>query len=243
MRGRHHIRVANRAVSYDFTLIRNITVLQGDSATGKTTLVGMIRDYEENGADSAVSLSSDRPCAVIGGRGWESQLERLDRESIVFIDEGNRFVASRDFAAAIQGSGHYFVIVTREPLYNLPYSVTEIYGIHSSGKYNSLEPVHHGFHRIYSVQEPAANAARGVSTILTEDGNAGFQFFSHTCRSGVSCETAGGNSNIMPTLEGDWWVRVLWLFGFVERDHPQQCDGDWRACVLWLFGFDERHHC
>ena len=44
MKGIHRIIVQNKRVKYDFELRRNITVLRGDSATGKTNLVEMIRE-------------------------------------------------------------------------------------------------------------------------------------------------------------------------------------------------------
>lgn len=54
---------------------------------------------------------------------------------IIFIDEGNDFVMGNDFASAIQDTDNYYVIVTREGIPSLPYSVDEIYGIRDSGKY------------------------------------------------------------------------------------------------------------
>ena len=45
------------------------------------------------------------------------------QDSIVFIDEGNEFVKTKDFARAIQQTDNYYVIVTREGLPALPYSV------------------------------------------------------------------------------------------------------------------------
>ena len=48
---------------------------------------------------------------------------------------------------------NYYVIVTREKLSNLPYSVTEIYGIRSSGKYNDLVPVYYETYHIYEEYE------------------------------------------------------------------------------------------
>lgn len=38
MRGRHTLRVQSVHLRYDLTFTRNLTILQGDSATGKTTL-------------------------------------------------------------------------------------------------------------------------------------------------------------------------------------------------------------
>ena len=50
MKGKHSIVVRNRRVQFALELERNITVIRGDSATGKTTMLGMLRDYEELGA-------------------------------------------------------------------------------------------------------------------------------------------------------------------------------------------------
>lgn len=148
MKGQHTLRVQSAHLRYDMTFTRNLTVIQGDSATGKTTLVDMIQEYLLNGSDTGISLVCDCPLRVLAGNTWKEQLSGITG-SIVFIDEGNRFVASREFAEAVSGSDNYYVIVTREALDNLPYSVTEIYGIKSSGKYGSLQPVYHEMYRIY----------------------------------------------------------------------------------------------
>lgn len=70
MRGTHRIIVQNKRLRYDFEIKRNITVIRGDSATGKTTLVDMIREYSENGNDSAIELICDKACTVLDGRTW-----------------------------------------------------------------------------------------------------------------------------------------------------------------------------
>ena len=44
---------------------------------------------------------------------------------------------------------NYYVIVTRESLPTLPYSVEEIYGIRTSGRYGTLKQSYHEFYRIY----------------------------------------------------------------------------------------------
>lgn len=127
MRGTHRIIVQNKRIRYDFEIKRNIMVIRGDSATGKTALVNMIRKYFENGDASAVELICDKECTVLEGRIWAGQLSMME-DCIVFIDEGNEFVMSDVFAAAIRETDNYYVIVTREGVPFLPYSVDEIYG-------------------------------------------------------------------------------------------------------------------
>lgn len=101
MKGTHRIIVQNKRIRYDFEIKRNITVIRGDSATGKTALVEMIREHFENGSASGVKLACDKECAVLDGRTWVGQLSMM-RDCIIFIDEGNDFVMSNDFAATIQ---------------------------------------------------------------------------------------------------------------------------------------------
>ena len=77
---------------------------------------------------------------------------------------------------------------------NLPYSVKEIYGIHTSGKYAGLKQVYHEFYHIYDYEkEPAVS---DVKQILTEDSNSGFDFFRGMSNGKYKCESAKGKSNI-----------------------------------------------
>lgn len=48
MKEKHKIIVSTKRLKYEFELQRNLTIIQGDSATGKTTLVDMIRDFVNN---------------------------------------------------------------------------------------------------------------------------------------------------------------------------------------------------
>ncbi len=75
MKGSYHIRVENKRLRYDLDIRRNITIIRGDSATGKTTLIEMLQSAEQDGAASGVSLSCDRPCVVLDGIRWEENLE------------------------------------------------------------------------------------------------------------------------------------------------------------------------
>ena len=198
MRGSYHIIVQNRYLKYEFDIHRNLTIIQGDSATGKTTLVEMIRESRLD-PKSGITISCERPCRVIEGDLWKEQLSYIS-ESILFIDEGASFVETEKFAAAARNSSNYFVIVTRENLEMLPISVEEVYGIHSSGKYGTLEPVYHEMYRVYDVErEPDATVT--PNHILVEDSNAGYEFFHDVAEKiGLSCTSAQGKSNIFACL-------------------------------------------
>ena len=67
MRGKVFLMVQSAHLKYEMEFTRNITILKGDSATGKTTLVDMIQEYNLNGSDTGINLSCDCPCRVLGG--------------------------------------------------------------------------------------------------------------------------------------------------------------------------------
>ena len=101
MIGSYSISVQNNRIKYEFTIKRNITVVQGNSATGKTSLVDLIREYQLNGPESGINLSCKKKCVVLEGHDWEDNLT-LFSDCIVFIDEGNSFVSSVDFSNQIK---------------------------------------------------------------------------------------------------------------------------------------------
>lgn len=92
------------------------------------------------GASSGVDVISDVSCRVLEGVNWKLILQNA-AGNIFFIDEENAFINTEEFAAAVRGSDNYFVLITRENLYNLPYSVEEIYGLYASGKYQNTKRV------------------------------------------------------------------------------------------------------
>lgn len=198
MTGTHQITIQNKKIKYSFTVRRNITVIRGNSATGKTVLIEMVREYYENGEDSGITLQCDKQCAVLSGINWEVQLSTI-HDSIVFIDEGSRFVASKDFAAVIQKTDNYYVIVTREGLNALPYSINEIYGIRDAGKYGQLKQTYNELFHIYAHHEYDKPITPTV--LITEDSNSGFQFFSSVCKDReISCISANGKSNVFQMI-------------------------------------------
>lgn len=152
MKGRYHIAVQNNKLRYELDIRRNITVIRGDSATGKTKLIHLLEQASSLGEGSGVEVRCERLCRTLGGNDWNLVLPYI-HEQILFLDEENKFVKSQEFAAAVKASDNYFVIITREDLPNLPYSVDEIYGIHTSGRYHDLKRTCNELYRIYSTEE------------------------------------------------------------------------------------------
>ena len=146
MRGSYQFRVRSRKTIFEFTIRRNITVIKGDSATGKTTLLHMLYEYLRVGRESGYSVYSEVEYYVYlrreVGRSWQDILYPL-KETIIFIEENNEFVFSKEFADFVKNSGNYFVLVNRSPLKMLPYSIHEIYEIITEGKRADVRESYH----------------------------------------------------------------------------------------------------
>lgn len=198
MKGMHHIVIQNKRIRFAFSIKRNITIIRGDSATGKTTLFSMIEEYGNLGKDSGVQIQCDKACVAISGKYWQETLENI-HDSIVFVDEDSKFLKTKDFAKRFRNSNNYYVLITRENLPALPYSVEEIYGIHCSGRYMDTRQIYNLFYKIYSEINPGKVL---IKALVTEDSQAGFTFFSQVSKTrGICCESAGGKSNILGILQ------------------------------------------
>ena len=137
MVGKYDIEVYNNKAHYFLTIKRNITILQGDSASGKSELIRLIGEYEANGNSSGITVKCDKKCTVLTNVDWELRLSSL-KQSIIFIDETAAFLKDKKFAEMVRGADNFFVIVSRDNLVQLPYSVEEIYGLRNvsdSSKY------------------------------------------------------------------------------------------------------------
>ena len=199
MRGSHRIIVESKKVKYDFIIKRNITILTGDSGSGKSVLIDLIREYRRYGADSGVFVSCDCECKTINNEDWERQIEETSN-SIIFIDEGNRFLTSRRFAELVQQSDNYFVLATREKLPMLPYSVNEIYGFRQSGKFHGAKKKYNEIYHLYG--EISERDKINPQFVITEDSNSRYDFFNELSnQKKIKCISSYGKSNIIKSLQ------------------------------------------
>ncbi|MCD8010645.1 MAG: translation initiation factor 2 [Lachnospiraceae bacterium] len=200
MKGEYLFRVRGKRIRFSFKIRRNITVIQGNSATGKTTLLSMMYEYLRAGRESGYSVQAGTDYFVYlrdeVGRDWTDVLFPL-HDTIIFIEENNNFIFSQEFAEFVKDSGNYFVLVTRAPLKMLPYSVHEIYEIVADGQHADLKESWHTLRELYSnFPIPDSNH---METVLTEDTNSGFEFFQNIFSQSV-VKSAEGNGNIAKAI-------------------------------------------
>lgn len=178
---KHSVMVqSGRGIQYKFETHRKYTIIRGDSATGKTTLVNMVEDATVR---KTASISCDVPCAVLPELNWELNLAAL-KNHIVFIDEDHPALAEgKKLGSLLRSAENCFVIISRDRMSWLPYSYKEIYQIKTSGKYHFLE-------RIYEDMEEFIENKQYV----IEDEASGLQYFQKWY--GDCVRTSFGNSNL-----------------------------------------------
>ena len=201
MKGSYWFRAKSKKVLFEFSIRRNITVIKGDSATGKTTLLRILYEYLRMGKQSGYAVSTNVSYYVYirdeVGRDWKDALYPL-KNTVIFIEENNEFVFTKEFASFVKKSGNYFVFVTRAPLKMLPYSIHEIYEIITDEKRTDIKESYHEFREIYSNYPIIEN--NKIQNIVTEDSNSGYQFWTHAFKNS-HVTSSNGNGNLIKQVE------------------------------------------
>lgn len=202
MKGSYWFRAKSKKVIFEFSIRRNISVIKGDSATGKTTLLHMLYEYLRVGKQSGYSVSTNAKYYVYirdeVGRNWTDALGSL-RNTVIFIEENNDFIFSKEFAAYVKKSGNYFVLVTRSPVKMLPYSIHEIFEIITDGKRTDVKESYHEFKELYSNYPIIEN--NKVQNVVTEDSNSGYQFWKNIFKESAVISANGNLIKAISDLE------------------------------------------
>ena len=194
LKSNYYFKIYTKKVSYEFVIKRNITFIRGHSGTGKTSLINLLYEFNRKiGKITGINVETKAKWIVFSEELWKYGKEDF-QDTVIFIDENNNFLYTKEFAAYIKNSHNYFVIISRYPYKeypSLPYSINEIYKMKSSGKYNYIESE-------YAWVPPVTNKP---DIIITEDQNTGFNFFSVIAENiGAECKTANGKNNIYNVL-------------------------------------------
>ena len=110
MTGKYEIILYNNKIHYEMVIRRNITILRGDSASGKSEFIRLLGQYNSNLSSSGITLICDKDCTVLNEENWRLFTETYT-DRIFFIDEGNSFLKTKEFANRIKGSDNYYKII------------------------------------------------------------------------------------------------------------------------------------
>lgn len=213
MTGSYDVKVQYNDLQYKFTINRNITIIRGESASGKSKLLEAIVNINSLQLNmSKAFIDSEIPCVVIEPIRIQYEIEGLTRKqqqlkhiresvhlltnTIIFIDEDCDVLQHSEMCNIIEGSSNYFVFITRSSLNCLPYSIKEIYSLTTSGKYCIFVPVYINTEII--LEEPKLFDLH-FDYLITEDSNSGFYFFEFVqdlFSSHISVKPANGKDSL-----------------------------------------------
>lgn len=194
MKGRYFLEIKSRKVFYQLDIERKVTVIKGNSGTGKTSLIRMISDYVELGKDSGVHIqkSGEYDIKVFENRtDWAQELERV-HDTIIFVDEDVRYLYEKNFQLLFQTADCYIVIVSRSGMFRqLPYAIASVYELRTQKDGKTF------ITRLYRIYEEKLQEVK-ANYVITEDSNAGYEMMQDifTC----PVESAKGNGNVLNEL-------------------------------------------
>ena len=164
----------NEDIKYSITLNNILTVIVGDSSTGKTKLTDIIlkNDYVkmETNAEEVVVYSSI------------NVIKYLPSNSIVLVDSDTVRLDDVIQISKLCRDDLYILYLGRKYLKNLPLSVYNMYDF----------KIVHGITK--NIEIPFKDTMLGAfDTVLVEDSESGYKFFNNIFKSTI---TSNGNSNI-----------------------------------------------
>lgn len=187
-----YIKYSSGKLCYNIQIDRKFTIIKGNSSTGKTTLCSVVSSELNNPTGA---LETNCNCMVLNNMTWRALLHDNYDTSVVFLaDEDFSDASSAEFSRQALKSRHYFILITRADLENIPYSVNSIYELHYSGKYTTLK-------RLYDGRVFGNLSINSADKVLVEDSNSGYEFFKEAYTNLAEVSTSGGKSTVSKCLK------------------------------------------
>ena len=113
MKGKYNIIVYNNRLRYELEIERNITVIKGNSGTGKTTLYTMLRDLLSTSRYTGIECNCRDKIKILDNNSdWRNELS-INTEKIFISDEGTEYITTQEFSESLNSSDNYFIFITR----------------------------------------------------------------------------------------------------------------------------------
>lgn len=141
MIGSIRLILENKRIKYDILIKRKISIIRGDSGTGKSTLA---KGIAKAVTDKSFKLDCNVKVSAIPHMDKEDTLEFIRKRhgEIIVADEDIQWMISNEFGDVVNKSDCYFIFITRDKLAAIPYSVDSIYEIESVNKVNRLKQIY-----------------------------------------------------------------------------------------------------
>lgn len=190
--------------TYEVYVNSKYTFIQGDSATGKSTMLRDAWDKNHTSKDCVNAASIEALEALI----------ELQRTFVIFIDEDVFNHISKDTLSNMHTSCHCFVIVSRVVPSNIPLNYKDMY-------YLAIDSKEKSKHVATPIYSDYSKLIRNVKYVC-EDSGSGYQYYVYHLNNVIS---AYGNSNIKNLVDN--YTTVIAdgaAFGGYIEDLKDVCD-------------------
>lgn len=182
---------------FKIELTRNISVIVDNSATGKSTFAqGLLGIKSGNTPTNKIIRASCNYVVLTGDFFADTAIVNSCHNTVVIADE-IRYTTSKEFADLIKNNqSNYYLIINREPLKNLPYSIHSIFKLKAEYDENGIYSIYN--EEVYNIDVDLIKkrAHDFFDTILVEDKKSGYQFYENIVED-TCVKSSNGNGNII----------------------------------------------
>lgn len=177
-------------LKYILDIDKRLTIIKGNSATGKSHLVRLIDEYGKSG----VVIKSPLELIHVNSKILNAFNLKKDKNLLYVFDEDDG-ISDKNVINFINDINNNVIIITRDiSLPEINYGIDNVYEFRESNKFNILV-------RKYDKINKNNINTRELSKILTEDSGSGFDFYSNL--NNFKVNSAYGNSNIINCIENN----------------------------------------
>lgn len=165
-----HVKISDyeNNLEYILNLESRITIITGASATGKSTLIRYIENYNKD-SYNAIKIESEKELIHLTPVMVRNKFE-LNEDTIYFMDEGDN-VKSKEYFTLVNDTRYKFVIITRDVSYpSISYDIEDIYEIKYNNGVNKLVKRYKNNYRTNKLDV-------NINKIFTEDEKSGYEFY------------------------------------------------------------------
>lgn len=160
------LEIKGKRINYLLEIQDRITIIRGDSATGKTTMAKII-SQQLRGINNGFEINTDFNLKEVLKNNIE--YPDLDPNSLYLLDEGS-LETSNQFANFVNKSRSHFIIISRDRMPNIIYSFESIYEFYNDNGIIKLK------HKYNDLNNQYVNKLK-LNKLITEDSNSGYQFY------------------------------------------------------------------
>lgn len=202
-----HLEVIDGRMSWDIPLERRITILKGDSGTGKSTMVEAIEN-----PSNVTKITCPLKCIPVTDATWRLVMGSAEGSLIIFDDM--EIVETSEFASLVKETevrGNYYLLICREligigSLGSLSIAVNSILYLCCSS-----DGLRHYTRKLIDVESKPTKAGK-IDTVLVEDSRNGKKFFENLFKKINVVSSTNGKSSIVKDILSYYKDRSILLF-------------------------------